>query len=66
MTSQEIADARACLMGLDATLDEQMNTLQVVPTSSKVVFTESYVLTSKCIIHEEIEKARGEALLSTF
>ena len=34
VTSQELADTRACLMHLDATLDEQVNALQVAPTSS--------------------------------
>ena len=44
---QKLADARVCLVRLDATLDEQINTLQVVPSSSKVVFTEPYVVMSK-------------------
>ena len=48
MISQELADGRACLMHLDATLDGQMNTLQVV-------------FTSKCIIREEVEKAKKGA-----
>ena len=48
--SQELADTRTCLMRLDTILDEQMNTLRAVPTSSKVAFAEPYVFTSKCII----------------
>ena len=64
--SQELADTRSCLTRLDAILDEHMNTLQVVPTSSKVVFTEPYVFTSKCIIREEVEKDRRRAEPSTF
>ena len=47
MMSQELDHSRACLMHLDATLDEKINTLQVVPSSSKVVFTEPYVVMSK-------------------
>ena len=66
MTSQELADKRDYLMCLDTTLDEQMNNLQAVPTSSKVVFAEPYVFTSKCIIREEVEKARRGAEPSTF
>ena len=65
-TSQELADTRACLMRLDMILDEQMNTLRAVPSSSKVVFAEPYVFTSKCIIREEVEKARRGAKPSTF
>ena len=66
MTSQELADTRACLMRLDMILDEQMNTLRAVPTPSKVVFAEPYMFTSKCIIREEVEKARRGAEPSTF
>ena len=53
-------------MRLYTTLDEQMNTLQAVPTSSKDVFAKLYVFTSKCIIREEVEKARRGAEASTF
>ena len=63
--SQELADTRTCLMRLDTILDEQMNTLQAVPTSSKAAFAEPYVFTSKCIIREEVEKARRGAGSST-
>ncbi|TMW80518.1 hypothetical protein EJD97_018841, partial [Solanum chilense] len=66
VTSQELADTRACLMRLDTILDEQMNTLRAVPTSSKAVFAEPYVFISKCIIREEVEKARRGAEPSTF
>ena len=65
VTSQELADTRACLVRLDTILDEQMNTLRAVPTSSKAVFAEPYVFTSKCIIREEVEKARRGAESST-
>ncbi|TMW97795.1 hypothetical protein EJD97_004970 [Solanum chilense] len=65
-TSQELADARACLMYLDMILDEQMNTLRVVPTSSKAALVEPHVFTSKCIIREEVEKARRGDEPSTF
>ena len=64
--SLELDNTRACLMHLYTTLDEQMNTLQVVPTSSKAVFIEPYVFTSKCIIPEEVEKAKREVETSTF
>ncbi|TMW80374.1 hypothetical protein EJD97_020754, partial [Solanum chilense] len=66
VTSQELADTRACLMRLDTILDEKMNTIRAVPTSSKAVFAEPYVFTSKCIIREEVEKARRRAESSTF
>ncbi|TMW99128.1 hypothetical protein EJD97_003007 [Solanum chilense] len=66
VTSQELADTSACMMRLDTILDEQMNTLQAVPISSKVVFAEPYVFASKCIIREEVEKARRGAESSTF
>ena len=66
MTSQELADTRTCLVRLDTILDEQMNTLRAVPTSSKAAFAEPYVFTSKCIIREEVEKARRGAGSSTF
>lgn len=59
--SQELTDAKACFMHLDTTLDEQINTLRAVPPSSRVVFDESYVVKSKYIIHQEVEKARGGA-----
>ncbi|TMW82497.1 hypothetical protein EJD97_005800 [Solanum chilense] len=65
VTSQELADTRACLMRLDTVLDEKMNTLRAVPTSSKSVFAEPYVFISKCIIREEVEKARRGAESST-
>ena len=55
MISQQLADARSCLKRLDATQDEQTDTLQVVPTFSKAVYVDLYVLTSKCIIREEVE-----------
>ena len=64
--SKELSDTRTCLMRLDTILDEQMNTLQAVPTSSKAAFAEPYVFTSKCIIREEVEKARRGAGSSTF
>ena len=66
VTLQELADTRACLMRLDTTLDEQMNTLRVVPTSSNAMFADPYAFTSKCIIHKEVEKARRGAKPSTF
>ncbi|TMW89799.1 hypothetical protein EJD97_016612 [Solanum chilense] len=66
VTSQELADTRACLMRLYVILDEQMNTLRSVPTSSKAVFAKSYVFTSKCIIRKEVERARRGAEPSTF
>ena len=53
-------------MRLDTILNEQMNTLQAVPTYSKAVFAELYVFTRKCIIREEVEKARRGAESSTF
>ena len=56
---------RDCLMRLDASLDKQMNTLQVVPISSNVVFAESYMFTSKCIICKEVEKDKRRAKPST-
>ncbi|TMX00532.1 hypothetical protein EJD97_000635 [Solanum chilense] len=65
VTSQELADTRACLMRMDTILDEQMNTLRAVPISSKAVFAEPYVFTSKCIIREKVEKARRGSELST-
>lgn len=64
--SQELADASACLMNLDATLYEKINTLRVLPPSFKVVFAEPYVVKSKCFICEEVENARGGAGPSTF
>ena len=64
--SQELTDARACLMHVDTTMDEQINTLRPVPPSSKAVFAELYVVTSKYIIPEELEKAKGGATPSTF
>ena len=64
--SQELDDTRACLMHLYTNLDDQMNNLRVVPTSSKSVFADPYVFTNKCIIHEEVEKARRGAEPSTF
>ena len=64
--SQELADARACLMRLDTTLDEQINTLGAVPPSSKAMFSKPYVVTNKYIIRKDVEKARGGAGLLTF
>ena len=64
--SQELTDARACLMNLDETLDEQTNILRVVPPSTKDVFADPYVVTRKCIIREEVEKSRGRVGPSTF
>ena len=66
MLSQELTDARAYLMRLDTTLDEQIRTLQDVPPSSRVVFAEPYVVTRKYIIREVVEKARRGAGPSTF
>ena len=64
--SQELTNARACLMRLDTTLDEKINTFRAVPPSSKAVFAELYAVTSKYIICEEVEKARRGAGPSTF
>ena len=64
--SQELANTRACLMRLDTILDKQMKILQAIVTSSSVVFAEPYVITSKCIIRKEVEKARRGAEPSTF
>ena len=48
-------------MRLDKTLDEQLNTIRTVPTSSKVIFDESHMVTNKYLIREEVYKARWEA-----
>ncbi|KAH0765390.1 hypothetical protein KY285_001261 [Solanum tuberosum] len=63
---QELVDARACLIRLDLNFDDQLNTLQGVSMSSKVVFTEPHVITNKFLIREEVEKARGGAGPSAF
>ena len=60
MASQELADTMVCLMRLATTLDEHMNTLRVVPTSSKVGFAEPYVFTCKYIIREEVVRSEEE------
>uniref|UniRef100_M0ZK16 Uncharacterized protein n=1 Tax=Solanum tuberosum TaxID=4113 RepID=M0ZK16_SOLTU len=57
--TQELANARACLIRLDLNLDDQLNTLQGMSMSSKAVFAEPHVITSKFLIREEVEKARG-------
>ncbi|KAH0705576.1 hypothetical protein KY289_010652 [Solanum tuberosum] len=64
--TQELADARTCLIRLDLNLDDQLNTLQGVSMSSKVVFAEPHVITSKFLIREEVGKARGGAGPSAF
>ncbi|KAH0647232.1 hypothetical protein KY290_033223 [Solanum tuberosum] len=64
--TQELADARACLIRLDLNLDDQLNTLQGVSMSSKAVFAEPHVITNKFLIREEVEKARGGAGPSAF
>ena len=64
--AQELANIMSCLMRLDTTLDDQMNNLRAVPTSSKVVFAEPYVFTSKYIIREEVEKAKRGVEPSNF
>ncbi|KAH0724134.1 hypothetical protein KY285_012588 [Solanum tuberosum] len=64
--TQELADARSCLMRLDLNLDDQLNTLQGVSMSSKAVFVEPHVITSKFLIREEVGKARGGAGPSAF
>ncbi|KAH0754939.1 hypothetical protein KY290_025209 [Solanum tuberosum] len=64
--TQELANARACLVRLDSNLDDQLNTLQGVSMSSKAVFAEPHVMTSKFLIREEVEKARGGAGPSAF
>ena len=64
--TQELGDARACLIHLDLNLDDQLNTLQGMSMSSKVVFAEPHVITSKFLIREEVEKARGGAGPSAF
>ncbi|KAH0708862.1 hypothetical protein KY284_010289 [Solanum tuberosum] len=64
--TQELADARSCLIRLDLNLDDQFNTLQGVSMSSKAVFAEPHVITSKFLIREEVEKARGRAGPSAF
>ena len=64
--TQELANARACLVRLDSNLDDQLNTLQGVSMSSKSLFAEPHVMTSKFLIREEVEKARGGAGPSAF
>ncbi|KAH0744130.1 hypothetical protein KY290_032123 [Solanum tuberosum] len=64
--TQELADARACLIRLDLNLDDQLNTLQGMSMSSKAVFAEPHVITSKFLIREEVEKVRGGAGPSAF
>ena len=64
--SQELTDARACLMHLDTTLNEQINTLRFGRPSFKALFAEPYVVTRKYIIREDVEKARRGAGPSTF
>ncbi|KAH0700949.1 hypothetical protein KY284_015164 [Solanum tuberosum] len=64
--TQELADARACLIRMDLNLDYQLNTLQGVSMSSKAVFAEPHVITSKFLIREEVGKARGGAGPSAF
>lgn len=64
--SQELTDARACLMRIDTTLNENINTLRVVSPFSKVLLAEPYVVSSKYIIREDLKKARGGAGPSTF
>ncbi|KAH0729393.1 hypothetical protein KY290_000528 [Solanum tuberosum] len=46
--------------------DVQLNTLQGVSISSKAVFAEPHVITSKFLIREEVGKARGGAGPSAF
>ncbi|KAH0670197.1 hypothetical protein KY290_025616 [Solanum tuberosum] len=64
--TQELANARACLVRLDSNLDDQLNTLQGVSMSSKAVFAEPHVMTSKFLIRKEVGKARGGAGPSAF
>ncbi|KAH0694243.1 hypothetical protein KY285_021340 [Solanum tuberosum] len=64
--TQELADARACLIRLDLNLDDQLNTLQGVSMSSKAVLAEPHVITSKFLIRGEMGKAREGAGPSAF
>ncbi|KAH0679316.1 hypothetical protein KY284_020401 [Solanum tuberosum] len=64
--THELANTRVCLMCLDSNLDDQLDTLRGVSMSSKAVFAEPHVVTSKFLIREEVEKLRGGAGPSAF
>ncbi|KAH0705964.1 hypothetical protein KY285_010484 [Solanum tuberosum] len=63
--TQELANARPCLMHLDSNLDGQLAALQHVSMFDKALLAEPNVVTSRYFIQEEVEKAKGGAGPST-
>ncbi|KAH0642103.1 hypothetical protein KY285_032967 [Solanum tuberosum] len=64
--TQELSNTRACLIRLDLNQDGQLAALQHVPMFDKALLAEPHVMTSRHLIQEEVEKAKGGAGPSTF